>query len=139
MTLTELRYIVAVAREKHFGRAAQACFVSQPTLSIGIKKIEEELGVIIFERGPGEVSLSPVGERIVAQAARALEEAAAVKTIAEESGDPLAHPLRLGVIYTIGLYLLPHILPVLHRQAPNMRLLIQENYTATLRELLKQG
>lgn len=139
MTLTELRYIVAVAREKHFGRAAQACFVSQPTLSIGIKKIEEELGVIIFERGPGEVSLSPVGERIAAQAARTLEEAAAVKAIAEESGDPLAHPLRLGVIYTIGPYLLPQILPVLHRQAPNMRLLIQESYTATLRELLKQG
>lgn len=139
MTLTELRYIVAVAREKHFGRAAQACFVSQPTLSIGIKKIEEELGITIFERGPGEVTLSPVGELVVAQAARTLEEAAAIKTIVEESGDPLAHPLRLGVIYTIGPYLLPHVLPVLHRQAPGLRLLIQESYTANLREQLKQG
>ncbi len=139
MTLTELRYIVAVAREKHFGRAARACFVSQPTLSIGIKKIEEELGVTIFERGSGEVSLSPVGERIAAQAARTLEEAAAIKTIAEESGNPLLHPLRLGVIYTIGPYLLPQILPELHQLAPGMHLLIQENYTAHLREQLKQG
>lgn len=139
MTLTELRYIVAVAREKHFGRAARACFVSQPTLSIGIKKIEEELGITIFERGSGEISLSPVGELIAAQAARTLEEAAAIKTIAEEGGNPLVHPLRLGVIYTIGPYLLPQILPALHKLAPSMHLLIQENYTANLREQLKQG
>lgn len=139
MTLTELRYIVAVARERHFGRAAQACFVSQPTLSVGIKKIEEELGISIFERGSNEITLTPVGEEIVAQAARTLEEAAAIKTIAQQSGDPLAHPLRLGAIYTIGPYLLPSILPVLRELAPNMQLLIQENYTASLREQLKQG
>ncbi len=139
MTLTELRYIVAVARERHFGRAAQACFVSQPTLSVGIKKIEEELGVAIFERGPGEVTLTPVGERIVAQAARTLDEAAAIKIIAQQNGDPLGHPLRLGVIYTIGPYLLPHLLPILRERAPRMQLLIQESYTASLREQLKQG
>lgn len=139
MTLTELRYIVAVARERHFGRAAQACFVSQPTLSVGIKKIEEELGVMIFERGSNEITLTPVGEEIVAQAARTLENAAMIKSIAQQSGDPLAHPLRVGAIYTIGPYLLPGILPVLHQLAPNMQLLIQESYTSSLREQLKQG
>lgn len=139
MTLTELRYIVAVARERHFGKAAQACFVSQPTLSVGIKKIEEELGVSIFERGSGEISLTPVGEQIVAQAARTLEEAESIRNIARESGDPLAYPLRLGAIYTIGPYLLPRILPEMRALAPHMQLIIQENYTATLREQLKQG
>jgi LysR family transcriptional regulator, hydrogen peroxide-inducible genes activator len=139
MTLTELRYIVAVARERHFGRAAQACFVSQPTLSVGIKKIEEELGISIFERGSGEITLTPVGEQIVSQAARTLDEAAAIKTIAQQSGDPLAYPLRLGAIYTIGPYLLPMILPIMRELAPNMQLLIQESYTASLREQLKQG
>lgn len=139
MTLTELRYIVAVARERHFGRAAQTCFVSQPTLSVGIKKIEEELGVMIFERGSNEITLTPVGEEIVAQAARTLENAALIKTIAQQSGDPLSHPLRVGAIYTIGPYLFPGILPILHDLAPNMHLLIQESYTANLREQLKQG
>ncbi|HQR50711.1 MAG TPA: hydrogen peroxide-inducible genes activator [Methylophilaceae bacterium] len=139
MTLTELRYIVAVARERHFGRAAQTCFVSQPTLSVGIKKIEEELGVAIFERGSGEITLTPVGEQIVAQAARTLDEAAAIKNIARESGDPLAYPLRLGAIYTIGPYLLPLILPIMRKLAPSMQLIIQESYTASLREQLKQG
>jgi LysR family hydrogen peroxide-inducible transcriptional activator len=139
MTLTELRYIVAVARERHFGRAAQACFVSQPTLSVGIKKIEEELGVTIFERGSNEITLTPVGEQIVTQAARTLDEAATIKAIAQQSGDPLGYPLRLGAIYTIGPYLLPLILPILRELAPNMQLLIQESYTASLREQLKQG
>jgi LysR family hydrogen peroxide-inducible transcriptional activator len=139
MTLTELRYIVAVAKERHFGRAAQSCFVSQPTLSVGIKKIEEELGVTIFERGSTEISLTPVGEQIAAQAARTLDEAATIKAIAQQSGDPLGHPLRLGVIYTIGPYLLPRLLPALREIAPHMQLLIQESYTASLREQLKQG
>jgi LysR family hydrogen peroxide-inducible transcriptional activator len=139
MTLTELRYIVAVARERHFGRAAQACFVSQPTLSVGIKKIEEELGITIFERGSNEITLTPVGEQVVAQAARTLDEAATIKAIAQQSGDPLGYPLRLGAIYTIGPYLLPLILPILREFAPNMQLLIQESYTASLREQLKQG
>ena len=83
MTLTELKYIVALAREKHFGRAAEACFVSQPTLSVAIKKLEEELNVSLFERGSSEVSLTPVGERIVVQAQRVLEEAASIKSIAQ--------------------------------------------------------
>ncbi|MEZ0289188.1 MAG: LysR substrate-binding domain-containing protein [Methylophilus sp.] len=139
MTLTELRYVVAVSRERHFGRAADACFVSQPTLSVGIKKLEEELGVAIFERGSNEISMTPVGEQIVAQASRILEEAESLKFIAEQSGDPLAHPLRIGAIYTIGPYLLPQILPLMREHAPDMQLIIHENYTSHLREQLKRG
>ncbi|HEY8353967.1 MAG TPA: LysR substrate-binding domain-containing protein [Methylophilaceae bacterium] len=139
MTLTELRYVVAVARERHFGRAADACFVSQPTLSVGIKKLEEELGVSIFERGSNEITLTPVGEKIVAQAARILEEADGIKIIAQQSGDPLGHPLRIGAIYTVGPYLLPQIIPILHERAPNMQLIVQEGYTSELREQLKRG
>lgn len=139
MTLTELRYIVAVARERHFGRAAQDCFVSQPTLSVGIRKLEQELGVVLFERAGAEVTLTPVGERIVAQAQRALEQTAAIKEIAQQGKDPLAGPLRFGVIYTIGPYLLPHLIPLLHKRAPRMPLLIEESYTAALSELLKEG
>jgi len=139
MTLTELRYVVAVSRERHFGRAAEACFVSQPTLSVGIKKLEEELGVAIFERGSSKITLTPVGEQIVAQAARILEEVGSIKMIADQGGDPLAHPLKLGAIYTIGPYLLPQILPLLHKRAPAMQLIIQESYTGDLREQLKHG
>jgi len=139
VTLTELRYVVAVARERHFGRAARSCFVSQPTLSVAIKKLEEELGVLLFERGPGEVSVTPVGQRVVEQAQRVLEEAARVKEIAAAGHDPLAGTLRLGAIYTIGPYLLPKLIPVLRRAAPSMQLLIQENYTHKLGEALKQG
>ena len=139
MTLTELRYVVAVARERHFGRAAEACFVSQPTLSVGIKKLEEELGVSIFERGSNEITLTHVGEQIVAQAAVILEEAAGIKAIAQQSGDPLGHPLRLGAIYTVGPYLLPQIIPIMRKSAPDMQLIIQESYTGDLREQLKRG
>ena len=139
MTLTELRYIVGVARERHFGRAAESCFVSQPTLSVAIKKLEDELGVIIFERGPGEVAVTPLGARIVEQAQRVLEEASHIKEIAVAGSDPLAGPLRLGAIYTIGPYLLPKLIPVLRRTAPAMQLFIQENFTHRLAEGLKRG
>ena len=139
MTLTELRYIVAVARERHFGRAAEACFVSQPTLSVAVKKLEEELGVPLFERGAGEVTVTPAGQGIVEQAQRVLEEAARIKEIAAAGRDPLAGPLRLGAIYTIGPYLLPKLIPVLRKSAPAMQLLIQENFTHVLSEQLKNG
>ena len=139
MTLTELRYIVAVARERHFGRAAETCFVSQPTLSVAVKKLEEELGVPLFERGPGEVTVTPAGQKIVEQAQRVLEEAARVKELAAAGRDPLAGPLRLGAIYTIGPYLLPKLIPVLRRSAPSLQLLIQENFTHRLAEMLKSG
>ena len=138
MTLTELRYIVAVARERHFGRAAETCFVSQPTLSVAVKKLEEELGVTLFERGP-EVSVTPSGEKIVEQAQRVLEESARIREIAAAGRDPLAGSLRLGAIYTIGPNLLPKLIPILRRTAPAMQLLIQENFTHRLGEELKSG
>ena len=139
MTLTELRYIVTLARERHFGRAAEACFVSQPTLSVAVKKLEEELGVALFERGKTEVAVTPVGERIVEQARRVLDEMEGVKRIAQQAQDPLAGPLRLGAIYTIGPYLFPRLVPILHEAAPQMPLVIEENYTARLRERLIAG
>jgi LysR family hydrogen peroxide-inducible transcriptional activator len=139
MTLTELRYIVAVARERHFGRAAEACFVSQPTLSVAIKKLEEELDLKLFERGAAEVSVTPLGEAIVRQAQSVLEQAAAIKEIAKRGKDPLNGPLRLGIIYTIGPYLLPLVMPRIISDAPQMPLLLQENFTFRLIELLRQG
>ena len=139
MTLTELKYIVAVARERHFGRAAEACFVSQPTLSVAIKKLEDELNVQIFERGTSEVSVTPVGEQIVAQAQRVLEQTLAIKEIAKQGKDPLVGALRLGVIYTIGPYLLPTLVKQMIDTVPQMPLMLQENYTLKLIELLKQG
>lgn len=139
MTLTELRYIVAVARERHFGRAAETCFVSQPTLSVAIKKLEEELGVTLFERSTGQVAPTPVGARIVEQAQRVLEQAQAIKEIAKAGKDPLSGPLKLGIIYTIAPYLLPQLVKILHKRAPQMPLMIQDDYTHVLRERLKQG
>ena len=139
MTLTELRYIVAVARERHFGRAAETCFVSQPTLSVAVKKLEAELGVQLFERGPGALTIPPTGNRVIEQAQRTLEEADKVKSIAKSTADPLDGPLKLGVIFTIGPYLLPQLIPILRRRAPKMPLILEENYTAVLSERLKRG
>ncbi len=139
MTLTELRYIVAVAREKHFGRAAEACFVSQPTLSVAIKKLEEELDVKLFERGASEVSVTPLGEEIVRQAQQVIEQAAAIKEIAKRGKDPVAGPLRVGVIYTIGPYLLPDLVKNAIAMVPQMPLVLQENFTARLLDMLRTG
>ncbi|MBK8105213.1 MAG: LysR family transcriptional regulator [Betaproteobacteria bacterium] len=139
MTLTELKYIVAVAREKHFGRAAEACFVSQPTLSVAIKKLEEELDVKIFERGTSEVSVTPLGEQIVRQAQQVIEQAAAIKEIAKRGKDPVSGPLRLGIIYTIGPYLLPDLVRQAIERVPQMPLMLQENFTVKLLEMLRTG
>jgi len=139
MTLTELRYIIAVAREKHFGRAAEACFVSQPTLSVSIKKLESELGVIIFERGGSEITLTPIGENIVQQAQRVLDAANQIKEIADQGRDPLRGALRLGVIYTIGPYLLPRIIKSMIERYPDMPLILQENFTVRLVEMMRTG
>jgi LysR family hydrogen peroxide-inducible transcriptional activator len=139
MTLTELKYIVAVAREKHFGKAAEACFVSQPTLSVAIKKLEEELELKLFERNASEVAVTPLGEDIVRQAQVVLEQAAAIKEIAKRGKDPLAGPLRLGVIYTIGPYLLPDLVRQVIEHTPQMPLMLQENLTAKLLEQLRLG
>ena len=139
MTLTELRYITAVARERHFGHAATSCHVSQPTLSVAIRKLEEELGVSIFERRPGEIVPTPVGEKIIAQAQQILEEIEGIRLTAQTGKDQLASPLRVGVIYTIAPYLLPSLIPIVHKRAPNMPLLIEENYTGVLMDKVKQG
>ena len=139
MTLTELRYIVAVARERHFGRAAEACFVSQPTLSVSIKKLEEELDVKIFERGANEVTVTPLGEEIVRQAQSVIEQAAAIKEIAKRGKDPLSGPLRMGIIYTIGPYLLPELVRQAIERTPQMPLMLQENFTVKLLEMLRTG
>lgn len=139
MTLSELRYIVAVARERHFGRAARSCFVSQPTLSVAVKKLEEELDVTIFERGSNEVVLTPIGKKIVDQAQLVLESAGKVKQIAQSGGNHLSEPLRVGVIFTIGPYLLPHLIPILREQVPEMPIIVEEGFTADLRVKLKQG
>lgn len=139
MTLTELKYIVAVARERHFGRAAEACYVSQPTLSVAIRKLEEELEVTIFERGGTEVGITPIGLRIIEQAQKVLEEGANLKEIAKEGQNPLNGPLRVGIIYTVAPYLLPLLVPMQIKLTPNMPLVLQENYTVRLLELLRQG
>ncbi len=139
MTLTELRYIVAVARERHFGRAAEACFVAQPTLSSAVKKLEEELDVKLFERGSSEVTVTPLGEDIVRQAQTVLDQAATIKEIAKRGKDPLAGSLRLGVIYTIGPYLLPDLVRHVITHVPQMPLMLQENFTVKLLEMLRTG
>lgn len=139
MTLNDLRYLVALARERHFGRAAERCHVSQPTLSVAIKKVEDELGVTLFERSAVEVKITEIGRGIVDQAEKVLLEAAQIKELAQAGKDPLAGPLRLGVIYTIGPYLLPRLIPRMHELAPRMPLFIQENYTHRLAEMLKRG
>ena len=131
MTLTELRYIVALAQERNFSRAAERCSVSQPTLSVAIARLEDELGVHLFERGKGFVSPSAIGERVVAQARLALREAEKVRQI--------EGPLRLGVIHTIGPYLLPQLIHSLKVVAPEMPLAIEENMTATLADMLRDN
>ena len=139
MTLTEMRYVIALARERHFGRAADACHVSQPTLSVALKKVEGQLGGALFERNASEVRITPLGERVVAQARRVMEEAVKLDEIAKEGRDPLTGPLRLGVIYTIAPYLLPPLIPALHKCAPAMPLFLKEDFTGNLIPALKAG
>ena len=139
MTLTELKYIVAVAREKHFGKAAEACFVSQPTLSVAVKKLEDELELKLFERSAGEVTVTPLGDEIVRQAQSVLEQAAEIKEIAKRGKDPLGGPLKLGVIYTIGPYLLPDLVRQNIALTPQMPLMLQENFTVRLLDMLRTG
>jgi LysR family hydrogen peroxide-inducible transcriptional activator len=138
MTLTDLRYIVALARERHFGRAAEKCHVSQPTLSVAVKKLEDELGVALFERG-ADASLTPLGEQIIAQAQRVLSEAGRIPELAAQGRDALAGALRIGVIHTIAPYLLPDLVPLLRERAPQMPLIIQEGYTENLVAAVKAG
>jgi LysR family transcriptional regulator, hydrogen peroxide-inducible genes activator len=139
MTLTELRYIVAVAQERHFGRAADRCCISQPALSLAIQKLEEELSTTIFERRKNKITLTPLGEQIVHQAQRVLEEADQIKILAAQGKDQLAGPLRFGVIATVGPYILPDLVPLLNQRAPKMPLELEENLTLNLAGMLKSG
>ena len=139
MTLSELRYIVAVAAERSFGRAAQKCFVSQPALSVAIQKLEEELGARLFERGKARITVTVVGARVVEQAQKVLEEAARIPEMAQAGRDQLAGRLKLGLIFTIAPYLLPDLIHALHEHAPQMPLEIEENLTRELEIALKAG
>jgi LysR family transcriptional regulator, hydrogen peroxide-inducible genes activator len=139
MTLSELRYIVAVANERSFGRAARRCFVSQPALSVAIQKLEEELGARLFERGKNEVTVTPVGARVVEQAQKVLEEAARIRELAQAGRNQLEGVLKLGVIYTVAPYLLPDLIPALNARAPQMPLDLDENLTENLESALRSG
>jgi LysR family hydrogen peroxide-inducible transcriptional activator len=139
MSLTELKFIVAVAQERNFRRAAEKCFVTQPALSLAIKKLEEELNVVIFERSRIDVNITEIGEQIVEQAEKVLEEAAHIKLLAELGKNQLKGKLKLGLIHSIGPYLLPEIIPILRKTAPEMPLEVEENLTANLEVQLKNG
>lgn len=139
MTLNELKFVIAVAETRNFRRAAEKCFISQPALSHAIKKLEEELNVQIFERNRSDVSPTVIGEKIIAQAILVQKEVAQLKGIAQLGENPLAGPLKLGLIYSIGPYLLPEIVPILRKMAPSMPLDIEENLTDTLEQYLNNG
>jgi LysR family hydrogen peroxide-inducible transcriptional activator len=139
MTLTDLRYLVALAHERHFGRAAEKCHISQPTLSVALRKVEEELGLPLFERSAAEVKITETGRRIIAQAEKVLCEARRIHEIAAAGKHPLTGPLRLGVTGAIGPYLLPHLIPRLRQRAPRMPLIIEEHSTARLAGRLRHG
>lgn len=139
MTLTELKYIVAVAQERHFGRAAERCFITQPALSLAIQKLEENLGTAIFERRKNQISLTPLGEQVVQQAQRVLEAADQINLIVAQGKDQLVGAFKLGVIATVGPYILPDLIPILHKRAPDMPLEIEENLTANLNRMLVHG
>ncbi|MFM2408329.1 MAG: hypothetical protein RL358_1071 [Pseudomonadota bacterium] len=139
MTLNELRFIVAVAQQRNFRRAAEQCFISQPALSLAIQKLEQELAIQIFERGNNEVRITPIGGRIVEQAQLTLDAAQYIREIAAQGNDQLIGSLRIGIIYSVGPYLLPELIPALKKIAPLMPLEIEENITANLDTLLRNG
>jgi LysR family hydrogen peroxide-inducible transcriptional activator len=139
MNLRDLRYLVALADERHFGKAAERCFVSQPTLSAQIRKLEEYLGAPLVERQPKRVALTEVGQKVVERARRLLQEADAIVEIARTDRDPLSGTLRLALIPTVGPYLLPHVATRLRRELPRLKLLLYEYQTVPLLERLRSG
>lgn len=139
MNLRDLKYLVALADYKHFGRAAEASFASQPTLSTQIKKLEDELDVQLFERQPRTVLLTATGEAIVARARAALREVEAMRELARSARDPEAGSIRLGMFPTLGPYLLPHVIPALHQRFPKLELLLIEEKTEDLLSKLDRG
>jgi len=139
MTLNELKYILAVAKERHFRKAAELCFVSQPTLSIAIKKIEDELGITIFERQKSEILITPIGEKIIALAEEINQKTNLIKDIAKQSLNNEINEIKLGAIFTIGPYLIPKLIEKFQQTHPTTRFIIQENYTEELIKKLHQG
>jgi len=139
MNLRDLRYLVALAEHKHFGRAADASFVSQPTLSTQIKKLEDELDVALVERTPRKILLTEVGREIAARARHVLDEVEQIKAIARRTKDPESGTLRLGIFPTLGPYLLPHLVPGLRERFPRLELLLTEEKTETLLARLREG
>ena len=139
MNLRDLEYLVSLADHRHFGRAAEACFVSQPTLSTQLKKLEAELGVPLVERNPRNVLLTPAGERVVAKARALLAEADDIVAIARQAQDPEAGELRLGLFPTLAPYLLPHVVPDLHQRFPRLDLLLVEEKTEEVLRQLRDG
>jgi LysR family hydrogen peroxide-inducible transcriptional activator len=139
MTLIELKFVVAVAHERNFRRAAEKCFITQPAISLGIKKLEEELGVLIFERGRTEVTPTEIGSKIIEQATMLLDQATRLKEMAKLGTNQLNGLFKLGMIHSVGPYLLPEIIPILRNTAPNMPLEVEENLTANLETQLKNG
>jgi LysR family hydrogen peroxide-inducible transcriptional activator len=139
MTLIELKFVVAVAHERNFRRAAEKCFITQPALSLGIKKLEEELGVMIFERGRTEVTPTEIGSKIIEQATMLLDQATKLKEMAKLGTNQLNGQFKLGMIHSVGPYLLPEIIPILRNTAPNMPLEVEENLTSNLETQLRNG
>jgi len=139
MTLNELRYITAVNQERHFRKAAEKCFVSQPTLSVAIKKLEEELGVQLFERHKHDILITPIGKQIIELSEEILKLSKNIKALAKEHQGDLSAELKIGAIYTIAPYLFPKLIPNFHALAPNVPLIIEENYTHVLADKLKTG
>ncbi|MBF0422555.1 MAG: LysR family transcriptional regulator [Magnetococcales bacterium] len=139
MNLRQIEYALAVARERSFNRAAFACHVSQPSLSVAVKALEEELELPLFERSRNEIKVTPQGLRVLEQMRRALEEVQRIRLIARGASDPLSGPLRLGAILTVGPYFFPSLAAAFHTVAPRMKLLLEENFTSVLTERLKRG
>lgn len=139
MNLRDLRYLVALADERHFGRAAAACFVSQPTLSTQIRKLEEELGVALVERAPRKVMLTPIGVQVADRARRIVSDVEQMKALARRSMDPEAGSIRLGLFPTLGPYLLPHAVPPLRARFPQLELLLVEEKSDVLLTRLRDG
>ena len=139
ITITELRYILAVAQERHFGRAAQKCFVSQPTISIAIRKLEGSLGVVIFERSKTSLIITEVGQQILHKARQIIDCISDIQTIAKDSKSPFALPVKVGAIHTIGPYFFPKLINELNKKKSEIKLIIEEGYTQDLQTKLISG
>lgn len=139
MTLQELKYLVALADHGHFGRAAEACFITQSTLSTQLKKLEDFLGVTLFDRSLKRVTPTPIGQEILQAARNIVEESERIKELAKHAQDPMARTLRLGVIPTLGPYYLPHALMLVHKKHSGLRMLLREEMTPQILDHLADG